>query len=95
MATREQIINTLAKRRFNKHYWPNRSKAQLKQAAVAMSDDKWDDILESLGNGNLALVGSTLREALIAYLTAAAVADIEGRLGVDDTLTITEMEDLF
>lgn len=94
MATRGQIVETLARRRFNKHYWPNRSRQQLRQSAQSLSNVQWDHILSSMG-ANDSIAGMIIRERLQEHLMGLAVQDIEARLGANDTLTISELEDLF
>lgn len=95
MATRDEIIQALAHRRYNRHYWPNRSRQDMRQSAALLTDAQWDTILESLGGGNVAIAGTVIRENLSDFLLAKAQQDVVDLLGVDDTLTIDELEEFF
>ena len=96
MATRAEVVQELAKRRFNKALLPNLTRAQVKQAAQGMTDAQWDQIIANIRSvDNSGDTGLLLRQVVHAHLMTIAVSDIEGRLAPDDTLDLSEITDLF
>lgn len=94
MATRAQIVQALAKRRQNSYY-TNLTREMIKQAAQQLTDAEWDEIIEGVKASNASRTGEPLMARVQFEVEAKAVQDIEDRLGVDDTLTIAELQDLF
>ena len=91
MTTRTEIVTKLANRRVRRHYLPNLTRQQIRQAAQAMSDADWDYIIEALRSADQRIVGELLEDQVLAFLEAMAEQDVEAKLGQDDTLTIDEI----
>ena len=88
--TREQLIKQLSQVRAKRHYIPNLSRAQIKQASKSFSDEEWDAIIVSIRNKT---VGPALYQPVLAYLYGLAKDDVEAMIE-DDTLTLEELMEL-
>lgn len=95
MATRAEIVAKLANRRLSRHYLPNLSRQLVRSAAQSLTNAEWDSIISALRKRNTTDVGAVLAKRVEQSLRDAAMADIENRLGANDTLSIQELEDLF
>ena len=95
MATRAEIVAKLANRRLSRHYLPNLTRQLVRTAAQSLTNAEWDLIITALRNRAHQDVGVILAKRVEQSLRDAATADIESRLGANDTLSIQELEDLF
>ena len=92
MATKDELIVLLAKRRFNNFYVPNLTRVQIRQAAQQLTDAEWDSIIANLFTNKTA-VGDVLAERVRRFLMDLAIADITAQLA-DDLLTTDELLEL-
>lgn len=95
MATRAQIVEKLANRRLAKHYLPNLSRQQIRAAAQELTNPEWDAIIRAIRERDAKVGGLVLAKRVEEHLRGLAKEDIENRLGGNDTLSISELEDLF
>ena len=95
MATREQIVEKLASRRVRNFYLPGLTRLQVRQAAQQLTDEDWDEIITAIRTNANDVIGAQISGRTLVYLKGLAVADVESALSPDDTLSITELENLF
>lgn len=93
MATRVELVQKLAKRRFNNQCIPNLTRAQVRQAAQGLTNAEWDKIIEGISSNNDGVVGKVLAGQVHEYLLGLATADVETWLA-DDTLTLDQLLEL-
>ena len=95
MASRAEIVTKLANRRLSKHYLPNLSRQIIKTAAQSLTNAEWDEIISAIRDRNPQAAGVVLSKRVEQHMRMLAEQDIENRLGSNDTLSITELVDLF
>lgn len=93
MATRDELILALAKRRLNNFYWPNFDRAQIKQAAQQLSDEEWDRIVAAMRGKDHTEVGAVLTIQVQDYLMSLAVTEVTTWLA-DDLITTDQLLEL-
>lgn len=94
MATKADLIQFLAARRFNTFYLPNLTRVQIRTAAQQLSDSEWDLIIEGIRKGDNANVGAVLSAQVKEYLLGLAVDEVTASLA-DDMLSTTDLLALF
>lgn len=94
MATKADLIQFLAVRRFNTHYLPNLTRAQIRTAAQQLSDEQWDAIIDGIRSGDNTNIGAVLSAEVKEFLLALAVTEVTASLA-DDLLSTTDLLALF